>query len=653
MVKITKSLSFKLVVTLFVCLGILMGLYTWHQCRQVRMRVEKDLEAKGLALAKAAAQGLQAMIAGDIREGIITKEELFDRNYRENGKTADGSITVYSSAFDSYTDKYWQDYVDSFLVDDDVVFAIPVAYSEDPDLNGYLPTHNTKYKDRAKRIFNDPTGAAAAATTEALKQVYHRDTGEVMWDMSYPIFIDGHHWGGYRVAISIEQAEAKIAAVQKQTVIIMLGILLGISLILGVVARILVNNPLQRILGAARNLASGDADLTQRLQVRGDDELSLLSDNFNRFIEKTHNMVKKVVDSVDHVTQTSDSLTLNTEEAARTGQVVAASIQEMVQGVSNKMDAVTQTREIMDQLTQAINQIAGGAQEQATHVNQTSLTIGEMADSIEEVTSNAQAVLDAATNASKVAQNGEKAVNSTISGMEKIKTSVYESAVKIKELGDHSQKIGEIVQVIDEIAEQTNLLALNAAIEAARAGEHGKGFAVVADEVRKLAERSGSATKEIAELITSIQRGTEKAVAAMEQGTAEVEEGVQLAHGAGQALDEIMKTVELTLSQIKLISRAAQQMSEHSSSVVVAVDNVASITEENSASTQQMAAGSHNAMEAIDTIAHLTQVSAEHAENISSAVEEQAASTEDTVQLAESLSGMAHELRDLVKGFKV
>jgi len=617
------------------------------------MRVEKDLEAKGFALAKAAALGLQAMIENDIRDGIITKEKLFDRNYRETGRTEDGTNIVYSSAFDSYTDKYWQDYVDSFLVDKDVVFAIPVAYSEDPGLNGYLPTHNTTYKARTKRIFNDSTGAAAAATTEALKQVYNRDTGEVMWDMSYPIFVDGRHWGGYRVAISIEQAEAKIAVVQEQTIGIMLGILVAISIILAVVTKLMVNNPVKRILEAARNLASGDADLTRRLQVSGSDEFSMLSDNFNQFIEKTHLMVKKVVNSVDHFTQTSDSLTLTSEETAKSGQLVAASIQEMVQGINNKMDAVTRTKEIMNQFTQAINQIAGGAQEQATHVNQTSTTIGEMAKDIEEVTGNAQAVLNAATDAAKVARNGEMAVNSTISGMEKIKTSVDESAVKIKELGDQSQKIGEIIQVIDDIAEQTNLLALNAAIEAARAGEHGKGFAVVADEVRKLAERSGRATKEIAELINSIQKGTEKAVAAMEQGTAEVEEGVQLAHDAGQALEEIMKTVELTLSQIQLISGAAQKMSENSSAVVVAVNNVASITEENSASTQQMAAGSHNAMEAIETITHLTQINSEHAENISSEVEEQAVSTEEIAQFAENLSGMAHELRDLVKGFKV
>lgn len=138
--------------------------------------------------------------------------------------------------------------------------------------------------------------------------------------------------------------------------------------------------------------------------------------------------------------------------------------------------------------------------------------------------------------------------------MERIKTTVTESGERIKQLGEQSKAIGEIIQVIDDIAEQTNLLALNAAIEAARAGEHGKGFAVVADEVRKLAERSGKATKEIANLIISIQKGTDNAVSAMEKGISEVENGSRFAHDAGQALKEILVTVERANQQVQIIS---------------------------------------------------------------------------------------------------
>lgn len=659
MIRLTRSLYFKLVVSLFIALGLLMALYTWYQCQEERRRVENDLESKGIGFAKAAAKGLEAMIENDLKQGVITQQQLFDRNYRLIKDDPVASQKKYASAFDEYTDAHWQKYVDSFLVDKDVVFSIPVAYSEDPQLNGYLPTHNTIFKDRSKRIFNDPTGAAAAANTDTkgLKTVYKRDTGETMWDMSYPIYINGKHWGGYRVAISIAQAEAKIAAAQKQTIAIMAGILILITIVLLVVSKIVIGTPLKKILDAAQNLVSGDADLTRRLEIKSNDELGLLARTFNSFIDIIHGMVAKIVQSIDEVVETSSQLSANSDDVAQASQSVALSIEEMVKETNDKLNLVSGTREIMEQFSAAIGQIARGAQEQANHVNQTSVAIGEMAGSIHEVATNAQSVLDAATQASEVAREGEEAVESTISGMEKIKNTVYDSAVRIKELGDRSQKIGEIIQVIDDIAEQTNLLALNAAIEAARAGEHGKGFAVVADEVRKLAERSGKATKEIADLIIDIQKGTEKAVQAMEHGTREVEEGVKLAHNAGTALEAIMKTVELTFTQIRSISEAAQKMSENSSEVVTAIDNVAAITEENSASTQEMAAGTDNALASISSITDATKASAEHSENISmnieASVEEMAASTEDIAQAAQKLSNMANELRSLVQGFRV
>jgi methyl-accepting chemotaxis protein len=653
MVGFTKSLYFKLVISLFICMVILMGLYTVYQCQQVRVRVEKDLEVKGLGLAKAAAQGLQTMIENDIKQGVITKEKLFDRKYTLVKDDPNPKLKTYTALFNEYCDANWQKYVDGFLVEKDVVFAIPVAYSPDSSINGYLPTHNTVFKDRSDRIFNDPTGAGAANTLEPLKQVYQRDTGETMWDMSYPIYIEGEHWGGYRVAISIVQAEAKIWEVQKNTIIIMAGMLLLITAVLLLVTKFVIGNPLQRILIATENLSSGRADLTQRLDIQTSDELGVLACSINEFIEKIHQVVKTMSKSIEDITQTSDMLSGNSDEVAKASQNVAVAVEDMVGGISEKMNAVEETRKIMNQFASALSQITVGAAEQANSVNQTSVTISTMAGSIYDVSANAESVLGVAMEASTMAHKGEDAVNSTISGMEKIKSTVNESAVRIKELGEQSQKIGEIIQVIDDIAEQTNLLALNAAIEAARAGEHGKGFAVVADEVRKLAERSGKATKEIADLITNIQKGTEKAVGAMEQGTKEVQEGVRLAHDAGAALQEILKTFEQVLSQIKVITTAATELNDASSLVVGQVDNVAAIIEENSASTEEMAAGSDNALIAMDTIDSLTQKSAEHAENISSSAEEMAAATEDISQASETLNKMAHELRTMAKGFDV
>lgn len=653
MAKIFKSLSTKLVLSLFISLGILMGLFTWYQFGQIRTRVEQDLETKGFALAKSAAQGLSALIKNDLKNRVVTEDQLFDRSYKLLSDNPDPKQRQFTSAFDKYTDEYWQEYFDSFIVDNEVVFVIPAAFSSDPGLNGYVPTHNTIFKSRTKRIFNDQTGAQAAATVQPLKQVYQRDTGEVMWDMSHPVYVNGNHWGGVRVAISIAAAEAKIAALQKQTLIIMLVILIAISSVILIVSKLLVGKPLNTILEAVKNLASHEADFTRRLEVKSEDELGILAQKFNLFIEKIHGVVGKVVYSVDSVAVTSEQLRENAESVAQATQTVAQSIEVMVTGIDTKFETVEQTRNLIDQFTDAINQISKGAQKQAEDVNDTSRIIAEMDSVINNVASNAQTVLIAAADASEAAQQGESAVHDTVTGMEKIKTTVFETAQKIKELGEHSETIGEIIQVIDDIAEQTNLLALNAAIEAARAGEHGKGFSVVADEVRKLAERSSKATKEISVLIGNIRKGTENAVRAMELGTTEVEEGVRLAYGAGDALGKIMENVRSTLDRVKSISEGAQNMKESSSMVVAAINNVAAITEENSASTEQMAAGSDNAIVAMDKISQLTKTTSEHSENISVSVEEMAASTEDVAEAAEALERMATDLRDLTKGFIV
>jgi len=227
------------------------------------------------------------------------------------------------------------------------------------------------------------------------------------------------------------------------------------------------------------------------------------------------------------------------------------------------------------------------------------------------VSENTQTLNETAEKTREAARKGEGAVEQTVKGMDSIKIKVFETAKKIRDLGEHSQQIGEIVQVIDDIAEQTNLLALNAAIEAARAGEHGKGFAVVADEVRKLAERSGKATKEIAELIGNIQKVTGEAVAEMEAGTSEVEQGAGLAVDAGNALKEILQNVEDTYRQIQNISAASEQISASSHEVVSTVNNVSSVTEQNTAATEEMSAS------------------------------------------ADRLAGMARELKDIVARFRV
>jgi len=209
------------------------------------------------------------------------------------------------------------------------------------------------------------------------------------------------------------------------------------------------------------------------------------------------------------------------------------------------------------------------------------------------------------------------------------------------------------VETIEEIASQTNLLALNAAIEAARAGEHGKGFAVVADEVRKLAERSSLATKEIGQLIGDILVTVNEAVVAMEEGSKEVEIGVENANQAGHALSEIMNAAEAVKKQAILTAKTSAQMKLESEELVNAVDTVSAIVEANSSSTEQMAGNSTQVANAIENIASVSEQNSASIEEVSASTEEISAQVEEVAASAQTLSAMAHVLREAVAQFKL
>jgi methyl-accepting chemotaxis protein len=257
-------------------------------------------------------------------------------------------------------------------------------------------------------------------------------------------------------------------------------------------------------------------------------------------------------------------------------------------------DSVHATVNASIEISASTEELAAGAEEQSTQTKESADAVMQMAKTIMDTTKNASHASEASKLAGEIAVSGGKDVQDTTCGMERIVEVVEKSAITIQKLGNRSNEIGEIIQVIDDIADQTNLLALNAAIEAARAGEQGRGFAVVADEVRKLAERTAKATKEIAQMIKLIQNETDIAVNVMGEGKIEVEKGKLLASKSGNSLKRIIEKIELVTDMITQVAAASEEQSATSEQISISIETINNVTHQNTEGTQQIARATEN-----------------------------------------------------------
>lgn len=368
--------------------------------------------------------------------------------------------------------------------------------------------------------------------------------------------------------------------------------------------------------------------------------------NLKRLINENQGTARQISMYSEQITEQSSNFSLGTSQ-------IAQAINEVAKGTFQETKSIEEMTRNTDNLATAISQITLGAEQQARSVSEVSDAIGRMAKTMEEVARDVNRLSSSSRDMEMVSRKGKDAVDRTQEGMEKIRDTVLDFSKRLEELGKRYSQIGDIVKVIENIANQTNLLALNAAIEAARAGEAGKGFAVVASEVRKLAERSGKATKEIADLIGNIQDGTRNVVLSMNLVTTEVQDSSKRTQNTIEAFAEILRSVDETNHQVQSISGAIMQISSSSSHVAASMESVASVVEENSAATSQMSEFSQLVNREIANIASIAQENSAGAEEVSASVEEQTAAAQELLNIARALVEVDRELSRQMSRFRL
>ncbi|PLX98199.1 MAG: methyl-accepting chemotaxis protein [Desulfuromonas sp.] len=502
--------------------------------------------------------------------------------------------------------------------------------------------------------FYDSEGVISTSNTAIegtnLAEIFARGENTLeIEETPYAIFSKKLGQSGKSMLVAVnrsDMAEASSSITRTLFTILILVTVIGIVVALAVSGSI--TRPLAAIVSTLKEIAEGEGDLTRTLEVKSKDEVGELAENFNRFAAKMRTMIARIHNVAGDLNQASDQIKSASTTVNNSNQQQSQSLEESfqaLQGIDESISGVAEstgslvesaeasssaTLELgatieqiasqmeklfstVDEVSSSINEMSVSSQQVAENVEilsssteVTASSIIELDASIKEIEENAEKTHNLSEEAARDAEEGKAAVDETINGIGEIRETVDRATSAIQDLGAQSNEIGKILTVIDEIADQTSLLALNAAIIAAQAGEHGKGFAVVADEIRELAERTAVSTREIALIINNLQSGTREAVEAMEAGSRRVHEEVERSKGTGTALDQIRTSTLNASEQVRGIVRATQEQSRGSRQITDSINQISSMLGQIAAAIKQQTDGARqlaHAAEAMKEIA--------------------------------------------------
>lgn len=411
----------------------------------------------------------------------------------------------------------------------------------------------------------------------------------------------------------------------------------------------LMGGYLQSMATTAEKLSTFDLTADVHLQSEKD-RLGLA---FTQMVDSLKRQVVEISEMVRRLNAAANQVSASSSVASQATSQISAAIQQLSVGANEQSNATVRANLSVQEMKRTIDGVAEGVNQQSEAVAKTANFSNQMAHEIKQVAKSVKVGMEMAANATGAANKGAEIVNTTMNVMQVIKTKVDKSAEKMLDMNKSSEQVGSIIETIDDIASQINLLALNAAIEAARAGEHGKGFAVVADEVRKLAEKSSNATNKIATHLNTIKSSVVSAMSSMEEGLAEIQNGVQHSNQAGNAIQTIIHAVKNVSAHVNGISTASIKMSESSNDMISAMQLVSDIVDQNSAAAEEMAASSVQISQVIGNIANVSEEISSAIADVGNATEQMNHQVSAASTSSQSLGEIATALANIINQFKL